>query len=202
MDIGLIGLAFVSIFLVELPDKTFLAGLVLSTKYRPLLVWLGMSLAFLVQTLIAVSVGGVATLLPDNLIHTLAGLMFLVGAVWLYREALHAGSMADAEAEEASALEAKAKPAVGSRQVLTAFLVIFASEWGDLSQLLTISMVAKYHHVVSIFLGSVVALIVVSGIAAAVGKQLLRFISLRWLHIMGGTLCLVLGVYTLAKVIW
>ena len=41
MDITVIALAFAAIFVVELPDKTFLATLVLSTKYRPIFVWLG-----------------------------------------------------------------------------------------------------------------------------------------------------------------
>ncbi len=73
VDIGLVALAFVSIFVVELPDKTFLATLVLATKYRPLFVWIGVGLAFAVQTIIAVAVGRVATLLPTDLVHTIAG---------------------------------------------------------------------------------------------------------------------------------
>ena len=33
--------AFVALVPVELPDKTFVATLVLATRYRPLLVWIG-----------------------------------------------------------------------------------------------------------------------------------------------------------------
>ena len=57
MDITVVALAFAAIFVVELPDKTFLATLVLSTKYRPIFVWLGVGAAFAVQTLIAVAIG-------------------------------------------------------------------------------------------------------------------------------------------------
>ena len=46
MDPVVIGLTFLAIFVVELPDKTFLATLVLATKYRPILVWIGVGLAF------------------------------------------------------------------------------------------------------------------------------------------------------------
>jgi putative Ca2+/H+ antiporter (TMEM165/GDT1 family) len=46
MDPGVVALSFVPIFLVELPDKTFVAALVLSTRYRPLPVWLGIGAAF------------------------------------------------------------------------------------------------------------------------------------------------------------
>ena len=50
-------LTFGAIFVVELPDKTFLATLVMATRYRPLLVWIGVSLAFAVQTIVAVLLG-------------------------------------------------------------------------------------------------------------------------------------------------
>ena len=43
MDLTVALTAFALIFPVELPDKTFIATLVLATRYRPLLVWLGVS---------------------------------------------------------------------------------------------------------------------------------------------------------------
>ena len=46
MDWHLVLLSFALIFPVELPDKTFVAALVLSTRYRPLAVWIGVGLAF------------------------------------------------------------------------------------------------------------------------------------------------------------
>ena len=66
MDLAVVGLTFAAIFLVELPDKTFIATLVLSTKFRPLLVWIGVGLAFAVQTTVAVALGKVASLLPAD----------------------------------------------------------------------------------------------------------------------------------------
>jgi Ca2+/H+ antiporter, TMEM165/GDT1 family len=197
VDIGLIALAFFSIFIVELPDKTFLATLVLATKYRPLFVWIGVGLAFAVQTLLAVLVGGAASLLPKDLIHTLAGLMFLAGAVLLFKEGRSHQSADEDEEEYAE----KARPARGGRQILASFMVLFAAEWGDLSQLLTISLVAKYKEPVSIFIGSLAALLAVSGLAVLVGKQLLKWISLHVLHFVGAAICLVLGVYTLVEVV-
>jgi putative Ca2+/H+ antiporter (TMEM165/GDT1 family) len=197
VDIGLIALAFFSIFVVELPDKTFLATLVLATKYRPLFVWIGVGLAFAVQTILAVLVGGVASLLPRDLIHTVAGLMFLAGAVLLFREGR---SHQNAEEEEEEYAE-KARPARGGRQILAAFMVLFAAEWGDLSQLLTISLVAKYKEPASVFIGALAALLAVSGLAVIVGKQLLRWIQLHVLHFVGAVICLILGIYTLVEVV-
>ena len=51
---------------MELPDKTFIATLVMSTRFRPLLVWIGVGLAFLVQTLVAVVAGGLLAKLPTT----------------------------------------------------------------------------------------------------------------------------------------
>ena len=50
LDLATAAVVFGTIFLVELPDKTFIATLVMSTRFRPLLVWIGVCLAFFVQT--------------------------------------------------------------------------------------------------------------------------------------------------------
>ena len=73
--------------MVELPDKTFIATLVLATRYRPAAVWIGVGLAFAVQTMIAVLLGHAATLLPADVVHVVAAAIFLLGAILLVREA-------------------------------------------------------------------------------------------------------------------
>ncbi|GAA4369337.1 TMEM165/GDT1 family protein [Nocardioides caricicola] len=185
MDPVVIGLTFLAIFVVELPDKTFLATLVLATKYRPILVWIGVSLAFLVQTTVAVALGHAVSFLPDDVVHAAAGLMFLAGAVILIREGRNH------QANEGEEIETR--NVHGLQAVLASFLVLFAAEWGDLSQLLTISLVAKYEDPVSVFLGALGALLVVSGLAVVAGRQLQRFVKLHVLHYIGATVCLVLA---------
>ena len=78
-DLATMAIVFGAIFLVELPDKTFIATLVLATRFRPLYVWIGVSLAFLVQTAVAVTVGGLLAQLPKRPVEIFAALMFLVG---------------------------------------------------------------------------------------------------------------------------
>jgi hypothetical protein len=87
MDLAVIALTFAAIFAVELPDKTFIAALVLSTRYRALLVWVGVGLAFLLQVLIAVTAGRLATLLPQTPVRIGAAAVFVIGAVLLVRSA-------------------------------------------------------------------------------------------------------------------
>lgn len=194
IDPLVVALAFGAIFVVELPDKTFIATLVMSTKMRPLFVWIGVALAFLVQTGVAVGVGTAASFLPQQLIHGLAALMFVIGAVILFREARSADAE---EPEQEEEFAAKADPtAHGFRVVATSFLVLFAAEWGDLSQLLTISLVAKYDAPVSVFLGAWGALLTVSGLAVIVGRLLLQRVRLSALHHAGATVCVLMAVLT------
>jgi putative Ca2+/H+ antiporter (TMEM165/GDT1 family) len=163
VDLAVIAVAFGAIFLVELPDKTFVAALVLATRYRPAAVWVGVGLAFLVQTAIACTVGQVVTYLPQRVVESVAALIFLVGAVLLLREAPKADA-GEAETEEEFAAKARVVK-TGWAAVLSSFLVLFAAEWGDLSQLLTISLVGRYHDAWSVYVGAWSALLLVSGLA-------------------------------------
>ena len=194
IDPLVVALAFGAIFVVELPDKTFIATLVMSTKMRPLFVWIGVALAFLVQTGVAVGIGKAASFLPEQLIHTVAALMFVIGAIILFRAARTADADEGAQEDEYAAKSDSG--AQGFRVVATSFLVLFAAEWGDLSQLLTISLVAKYDDPVSVFLGAWGALLAVSGLAVIVGRLLLQRVRLSVLHYVGAAVCLFMAALT------
>ena len=189
-------LTFGAIFVVELPDKTFLATLVMATRYRPLLVWIGVSLAFAVQTIVAVLLGHAVSFLPVDLVHSFAAAMFLIGA----RPALSAKA-APTTSRPARSSSKDTKDVHGARVVLTCFLVLFAAEWGDLCQLLTITLVARYEDPVSVFIGALAALLAVTGLAVVVGRGLLRYVSLHVLHYIGAAVCLALAVATIAELV-
>jgi putative Ca2+/H+ antiporter (TMEM165/GDT1 family) len=195
MDLLVAATAFLLIVPVELPDKTFIATLVLSTRYRPLQAWLGAALAFAVQSLIAVAFGGLLAQLPQRPVTALAGLLFLGGAVVLWRGA------AEADTEEQQTerdVESKLSGgATGLRAVGASFVVLFLAEWGDLSQLLTAGLVVRYRDPVSVFIGSWTALLLVSGIGALVGRALLKRMRLSTIRRVGAVVCAILAVLTL-----
>ena len=199
MDLTALAVTFGTIFLVELPDKTFIAALVLSTRYKPLAVWTGVGLAFGVQTLLAVTVGALAALLPETLVRSVAVGIFLIGAVLLFRAAPGADAEEKEQEEEYSAKAHEAR--TGLRAVTASFLVLFAAEWGDLSQLLTISLVTRFDEKLSVFLGAWAALLTVSGLAVLVGRVLLRHMRLSVLHYIGSAVCLTLAAVTLYEVL-
>ncbi|HEY7719609.1 MAG TPA: TMEM165/GDT1 family protein [Pedococcus sp.] len=189
---------FGTIVLVELPDKTFIATLVLSTRFRPLLVWVGVAAAFLLQTLVAVLVGGLLAQLPRTPVQVVAALMFLVGGILLLRGAGRADEEEKETEEEFSHKGAAA--ATGLRAVATSFLVLFLAEWGDLSQLFTASMVLRYQEPLSVFVGAFGALAAVSGLAALLGRALLARIHLSTVRRVGGVVCLLIAALTTLEV--
>jgi putative Ca2+/H+ antiporter (TMEM165/GDT1 family) len=191
MNLGTVATAFALIFPVELPDKTFVATLVLATRYRPLLVWIGVSAAFVVQCLVAVVAGGLLSLLPGALVGAVAGALFLVGAVVLWRGA--ASADAEEQAEEQEVASRTTADVHGFKVVATSFGVLFLAEWGDLSQLLTAGLAARYHDPVSVFMGSWLALITVAGLAVVLGRTLLRFVRLSTIRRVGAVVCLLLA---------
>ena len=198
LDLATAAVVFGTIFLVELPDKTFIATLVMSTRFRPLLVWIGVCLAFFVQTAIAVAAGGLISRLPRTPVEVFACLMFLAGGILLLRGA---GRADDEEAEtEAEFGEKAARSVVGWRVVTLCFTVLFVAEWGDLSQILTASLVVRYEDPVSVFVGAFLALATVSGLAAALGRTLLTRMRLSTIRRVGGTVCLLLAAYTALEI--
>lgn len=198
MDWHVLLLSFALIFPVELPDKTFVAALVLSTRYSPLGVWIGVGLAFAVQCLVAVTAGRAISFLPEWIVHLVSTVMFLVGAILLFRSAPSAE--AEEKMQEESFTAKAADDRRGLRAVGASFLVLFAAEWGDLSQILTLNLVAKYGSPVSVFLGSWFALLTVSGLAVVGGRVLLRYLRLSLLHYVAAGVCLLfaaVGAYSL-----
>ena len=184
LDLATVGLAFILIFPAELPDKTFIATLVLSTRYRRLAVWIGVAVAFAVQSAIAVAAGGLLALLPQRLVLGITFLLFAAGAILMLVSGLRARSaeMAEEESEAEEFEESAARRAGAStstwRIALTSFIVLFTAEWGDLSQLLTAGLAARTGEPFSVFLGAWLALIIVAGIAVLIGGWLQKRVAM------------------------
>jgi Ca2+/H+ antiporter, TMEM165/GDT1 family len=194
MDEALVALtAFGLILPVELPDKTFVATLVLSTRYPPLPVWLGVIAAFAVQCVVAVAAGTLISRLPDRPVELVAAALFAVGAAILFRSARKGDNEEEQEREYAERLSGSKR---GLRAAGASFLVLFTAEWGDLSQLLTAGLVASGNPPVPVFIGSWVALVVVSGLAVLLGRWLLKRVRLSIVRYVAAVVCAVLAVIT------
>lgn len=181
-------------FLLELPDKTMIATIVMSTRARPSSIVVGASSAFVTQMGLAVVAGGLLTLLPWRVKDGIVAALFLGGAAYLLlvREAaVEAEGERDAQAERG-----------GSRwrEILTAYTVIFVAEFGDLTQVQAVSLSAKTHQPLEVFLASSLALIAVSFLGAYGGRLLQRVVPLQAIRVVGGLVFAGLGAYTVVQV--
>ncbi len=176
MDFAVVFAVFPIIFIGELPDKTMFASLVMSTRGRPAIVWLGAAAGFAVHVVIAVTIGvALFHLLPHQVLDAVVAGMFLVGAALALREAVK-------EKKDEELVEREV--ASHRRIAVTAFLVIFLAEWGDLTQILTANLAAHYHDPLSVAVGATLALWAVAGLAVVSGQSLLRLINISTIRIV------------------
>jgi putative Ca2+/H+ antiporter (TMEM165/GDT1 family) len=182
---------FSAIFLAELPDKTMIATLLLSTHFhRRLPVWAGVTLGYAVHVLLAVIFGTALSQLPKTPIHVLVGLLFLTGGVMTWRS----GSSADHD--ETAKWSASMSNA---RVVWTAASVILVAEFGDLTQLATAGFAARFDDPIAVGFGSIAALSSVSGLAVLAGGWLQKKVPLNKIQRAAAVLFASIGIVTLVS---
>jgi putative Ca2+/H+ antiporter (TMEM165/GDT1 family) len=179
--LGAFALTLGIILLVELPDKTLVATLVLSTRYRHRPVLIGVAAAFAAQCVIASVAGGMLHLLPHRVLEATVAALFLIGASLLLYEARR-----DQHEDVELAHAREDQPAW--RVVLTCFSILFIAEWGDASQLATAALVARTNEPWAVGLGAWVALTTVAVVAIIAGKFIVGRIPLRLVHLVAGAL--------------
>ncbi|MBT3155454.1 TMEM165/GDT1 family protein [Streptomyces sp. CHD11] len=174
------------VFLAELPDKTALAGLVLGTRYRASYVFAGVAAAFALHVALAVAAGSVLTLLPQQIVHAVTGVLFLGGAaVLLFKK--------DEDEEEVRKPENQSFWKVSG----AGFMLILVAEFGDLTQIMTANLAARYDDPLSVGLGAVLALWAVAGLGIVGGKALMKRVPLKLITRIAALLMLGLGVWSL-----
>lgn len=193
MELGVVLTVFGLVALAELPDKTMIATLLMGSRYRPVLVWAGATIAFGIHVTLAVLVGRLITLLPHRWVEGVTAVLFAGGAVYLLL-------VPEKEVEEKGRGQAQGSSS-GLRTVGTAFAVIFVGEFGDLTQILTTNLVAKYNAPASVFVGAFAALACVSALAAFAGRALLRYLPLEVIRKVGGVVLIGFAVYSLVQLI-
>lgn len=192
--LSVIAITFGLIFVAELPDKTAVAGLVLGTRFPALWVFTGMAAAFLTHVAIAVAAGSLLTLLPRRPVELIVAALFLLGAVLVWREGL------DTNDEDDGVTDA-AETAGFWRVASLGYGVIFLAEWGDLTQILTANLAAKYNDPISVAIGATLGLWAVALLAIFGGKTLLTVLPLKWITRVAALVMAALGIYSLVTAI-
>ncbi|MFE3991073.1 TMEM165/GDT1 family protein [Streptomyces goshikiensis] len=183
-------IAFGVVFLAELPDKTALAGLMLGTRYRASYVFAGVAAAFAVHVALAIAAGSVLTLLPHRLVQAVVGVLFLAGAAMLLLKKSDGEEKVKAPADQSFWKVSGA-----------GFMLILVAEFGDLTQIMTANLAARYDNPISVGLGAVLALWAVAGIGILGGKTLMKYVPLRLITKVAAAVMAALAVFSLYEAI-
>jgi len=171
-------LIFVSMFLVELPDKTSLATLSLVSRYGGRVVWLGSAAAMIAQTAIAVLAGRVLSEVPKAPLRWVEILLFLVFAFWLWKESV------EKESSEVGILPSRPGFRKGRvRIVAQAFLLVFFAEFLDLTQIATVAYASRFpHHLLRLFVVVAAALVAANSIVVLGSGKLSQILAPKWIQ--------------------
>ena len=183
--------------LAELPDKSLFASLVLSTRYRPLPVWVGAATGFTMHVALAVTAGQLLTLLPHRVLSSVVACLFLAGSAYLLISSRR--SARDHDGADA-ARQGGAEPSF-FRIAATAFGIIFLSEWGDITQVTTANLTARYADPVAVGVGAVLGLWAVTAVAVNIGAKSLNVIPMTWVQRITGLILLAFGVFSAVQAI-
>lgn len=174
--------AFALVGISEVGDRTQLATLTLSAKYgKPLQVFLGAILAFLVADGLAVLVGDALTQVVHPLLLKVgSGLLFLIFGILTLR----------------SKDQEEVKVANKSQALLASFNMVLLSEMGDKTQIATALIAAEFDAPLVVLLGVLAAMAVLSVVAVVVGSKLRQLVPLRTLKIVSGLAFIAFGFWS------
>ncbi|MFF2039060.1 TMEM165/GDT1 family protein [Kitasatospora sp. NPDC058170] len=185
MSLTVAAITFGIVFLAELPDKTALASLMLGARYRASYVFAGIAAAFALQVGIALVAGHLLSLLPHRWVEGVTGVLFLAGAAMLL---FHGGGDEDGHAAKEPSANSFWKVAGAS------FVVVAIAEFGDLTQIMTANLAAKYADPLAVGLGAWLALCAVAGIAILGGQKLLKHVPMKMIiRFAAGVMILMAG---------
>jgi len=187
------------IFIAELGDKTQLAVIAQTCKYRctwP--VFLGGSLALTAVTALGV-VGGQALgyMIPETAIRLIAALAFVLMGGLVWREASKAGVEAAADAAacdvDDAASTASQRPLWNWQAFGTTLTLLFFAELGDKTQLAVLGLASRQATPWAVFAGGALALTVVTALGVLGGQQLARLVPEKLLLKISAAAFVVMG---------
>ena len=185
-------IAFGTVFLAELPDKTMVASLVLTTRFRrPLAVWCGVAGAFVLHVVLATTVGSLLRQLPTTPVRLAVAALFLIGGTIMLR----GGDDDDDDAEGEAAVVSFRTAA------LTAASVVGLAEFGDLTQLATAGIATRYESAVAVALGAWCALASVAALAVTAGSWIVQHVRLAVVQRVAAVVFLLFGVAAVISVV-
>jgi putative Ca2+/H+ antiporter (TMEM165/GDT1 family) len=145
---------------------------------------------------LAVAAGSLLSLIPERPLQAIVAALFLLGAYLMLRS--HGREEGEEEGEEAPEL---GDDPTFRKVAWTSFAVIFVAEFGDLTQIVTANLAAKYHAPFAVGLGAVLGLWAVGALAIIGGRGLLKLLPLHLIVRAAAVVMVLLAGFSLAKAI-
>lgn len=196
MNLAIAATTMALVIPAELPDKTFISCVVLSSRHKALPVWFGGATALTLQALIAVVAGRLLALLPHTTVKIVVAVLFMAGALYL----IFVPEKAEEEKGERLGERAVAL-ASNWRVFLTTFTIVALAEFGDITQVLIANLTARYRDPVGVFVGATVGFWIVSGLGVLSGKWITRVVPLSIVRRLSGAVLLGFGIWTIVGIV-
>lgn len=178
MDLAPLISTFAIVALAELGDKTQLAAMTLSAKYRAVSVFAGAMMAMALVDGVSILAGAtLADLVPMQIVRLVGAAIFIGFGI---------RTLISKEDE-------KIKIRSGKSAVLTSFSMVSVMELGDKTQFTVIALAAEYNSPILVFTGMMLAYVLLMGVGVVVGSRLLKFIPKGYLKTFTAALFLVFG---------
>jgi putative Ca2+/H+ antiporter (TMEM165/GDT1 family) len=187
-------LVFGIIFVAEIPDKTFVAMVLMASRKDWRRVATGASVAFVVHSAIAVGIGLLAAKLPSEVLRYGTASVFALAGLYLI-------IVPEKEEEHLGEGLAKKRFAALQEPLSLAFVTIFIGEWGDLTQVLTLNFTAAHRNPFAVFAGASAGLVAISYLGCFAGDRLSRIAHPAILRKVAGVAMLGLSAASFANVL-
>lgn len=182
--------AYWTVLVAELVgDKMLYSISSLASRFRPIRVLIGASLAFTAKMTVAVLFGSALLRIASRWTMLLSAGVFFSMAVFIFCKRAPQGH------------EEKLLAPRSSEGATAAFVSLFFTEWGDPGQFSAAALAANLHHPIAILLGGSIALVTKAVVAIAVGWKLREWVSERWMRTIATASYSLLGVITLYEAI-
>ena len=189
MQIEPLLLSLVSIAALEFGDKTQLGVLTLSVRYKlrtP--IFLGAMAAFSIVCTLGVAIGeALLSVLPVWLLSKISGIVFVALGLLMLRGLEKEGQLS----------------MIGQRTgpFASTFLMILVSEFGDKTQIATITLAAKFGSPFEVLVGALLALGAITALGTLVGERIARVVPMNIIRRTAAAIFVAIGLLTLASVI-
>ena len=182
-------ISFGVIFVAELGDKSQLMALTFATRFKPVPVLIGITIATAIVHLASVAIGyGLNAALPTSWISLIAGLAFLGFGVWTLR--------GDKLTEE----EQRKAEKTGKSAVIAVGVAFFLAELGDKTMLATITLATKYGWFGTWF-GSTLGMVAADALAILAGRLLGRHLPEKAIRYGAAVLFAICGLWLILQAV-